>query len=208
MRHLRKTLTLLALASALAAALAAGAAPAQGGLISGLTGILLPSCSSLSHPFAQFGDSNWYYPVPNLGFENGASGWTVSGPTSVVSDNEPWNVSGDGSRALAIGSGGSAMSAPTCISVIGPHIRLFADGSNATGPLQVQVFFRGLTGNLLGVLNFGSFRPGDYPDWRPSANVNCLLGLPLITTSMQVKFTSLGGTWRIDDLYVDPLRMG
>jgi hypothetical protein len=206
---MRKSLTLLALASSLVVAgIAGSAAPAQAGLISGLTGILLPSCSSLSHPFAQFGDNNWYYPVPNLGFESGSNGWTLSGPTSVVSDNEPWNVSGDGSSALAIGSGGTAMSAPTCISVLGPHIRLFADGSDATGPLQVQVVFRGLTGNLLGILNFGSFQPGDYRDWRPSADVNSLLGLPLATTSMQVKFTSLGGTWRIDDLYVDPLRMG
>jgi hypothetical protein len=208
MRPLRKSLTLLALASALAAALAAGAAPAQGGLISGITNILVPSCSSLSQPFAQFGDDSWYYPVPNQGFESGSNGWTLSGSTAVVSDNEPWDVSGNGSRALAIRSGASATSAPTCISLLAPHVRLFADGSAATGALQVQVLFRGLTGNLLGVLNYGTFRPGDYKDWRPSADVNSLLGLPLLTTSVQVKFTSLGGTWRIDDLYVDPLRMG
>lgn len=208
MRLLRKTLVLLALASALAAALAAGSAPAQGGLISGLTGIVAPSCSSLSQPFAQFGDNSWYYPVPNQGLESGSSSWTLSGSTAVVAGNEPWKVSGAGSHALSIGNGASAISAPTCISLLAPHIRLFADGSNATGSLQVQVLFRGPTGNLLGILNYGTFRPGDYAGWRPSANVSSALALPLLTSSMQVKLTSLGGTWRIDDLYVDPVRMG
>jgi hypothetical protein len=207
MRPLRKSLVLLALASSLAAALFASAAPAQGGLISGVTGILVPSCSSTSQVFSQFGDNAWYYPVPNQGFESGSTGWTVSG-ASVVSDNEPWTVGGSGSHALSLGSGGTATSAPTCISLLAPHVRLFADGSRATGALQVQVLFRGLTGNLLGVLNYGTFRPGDYKGWQPSADVNSLLGLPLLTSSVQVKFTSLGGTWRIDDLYVDPLRMG
>lgn len=207
MRPLRKSLVLLALVSSLAAALAVSA-PAQGGLISGLTGILVPSCSSTSQVFSQFGDFSWYYPVPNQGFESGKTGWTLSGSTSVVSDNEPWKVSGSGSHALTIGSGGTATSAPTCISILAPHVRLFADGRAATGALQVQVQFRGLTGNLLGLLNYGSFKPGSYGAWRPSDQVSSLLGLPLLTSSVQVKFTSLGGTWRIDDLYVDPLRMG
>src|SRR6478735_7009841 len=105
MRLLRKTLVLLALASALAAALAAG--------------------SSLSQPFAQFGDNSWYYPVPNQGLENGSSSWTLSGSTAVVAGNEPWKVSGAGSHALSIGNGASAMSAPTCIGLLAPHVRLF-----------------------------------------------------------------------------------
>ena len=208
MRLLRKTLVLLALASALATALAVGSAPAQGGLVSGLTGVLVPSCSSLSQPFALFGDNSWYYPVPNQGLESGSNSWTLSGSTAVVAGNEPWKVSGAGSHALSIGNGASAMSSPTCISLLAPHIRLFADGSSATGSLQVQVLFRGLTGNLLGILNYGTFRPGDYRGWHPSANVSSALALPLLTSSMQVKLTSLGGTWRIDDLYVDPVRMG
>src|SRR3954454_8340599 len=180
MRPMRKSLVLLALASSLAAALAVSAAPAQGGLISGLTGILVPSCSSTSQVFSQFGDSSWYYPVPNQGFESGATGWSLSGANSVVSGNEPWQVSGNGSHSLTLGSGATATSAPTCISVLAPHIRLFADGRAATGALQVQVEFRGLTGNLLGILNYGTFQPGSYGAWRPSDKVSSLLGLPLL----------------------------
>jgi hypothetical protein len=146
--------------------------------------------------------------VDDQGFESGSSGWTFSGSTAVVAGNEPWQVSGAGSHSLAIGSGAAATSGPTCINLLAPHIRLFADGTGATGSLQVQVLFRGLTGNLLGILNYGTFRPGDYRGWRPSANVSSALALPLLTSSMQVKLTSLGGTWRIDDLYVDPVRMG
>src|SRR4051794_14586195 len=208
MRLLRKSLVLGALAASLAGVLAAGAAPAQAGLTSGVTGLLLPSCASTSQVFSQFGDFSWYYPVPNQGFESGANGWTLSGSTSVVAANEPWKVGGNGSHSLSIGSGGTATSAGTCISLLAPHVRLFADGSRATGALQVQVLFRGLTGNLLGILNYGSFRAGSYGAWRPSDPVSSLLGLPLLTSSVQVNLTSLGGTWRIDDLYVDPLRMG
>ena len=92
--------------------------------------------------------------------------------------------------------------------MLAPHVRLIANGSSATGALQVQVRFRELAGNLLAVLDYGTFSIGDYPGRRPSRTVSPLLGLPLLTTSVQVKVTSLGGTWRIDDLCVDALRMG
>ena len=49
----------------------AAAPAANAGLVSGITNTLLPTCGSSSQPFAQFGDYNSYYAVPNNGLENG-----------------------------------------------------------------------------------------------------------------------------------------
>jgi hypothetical protein len=181
---------------------------AQAGLISGLLGAVLPQCGELTQPFAQFDDYSYYYAIPNQGLENGATGWALSGGASVVGDNEPWQVSGPGDRALSLPAGASATTPATCINILSPHIRLFADAPDANGPLEVQVIFRGLTGNLLGILNYGTFMPGQYQGWQPSGDVFSLLGLPLVTSSVQVKFTNLSshGAWRVDDVYVDPFK--
>ena len=193
----------LALATTIAVAL--GAPAANAGLVSGITGTVLPSCGPTSTPFSQFGDPRSYYAVPDNGLEGGASGWTLSGAT-VVAGNEPWFVSGRGRSALALPPGASALSPAACINLLAPSIRLFAEGQRPNGSLRVEVLFRGITGNLLGVLNTGDLEPGDYTSWRPTTSVPSLLAVPLATTSFQVRFTSKAsrGTWLIDDLYVDP----
>src|SRR3954449_8195889 len=208
-----KTVAKKRMIRAVVAACAAGAVVAlpgvaQAGLISGLLGAVVPTCGTIPQPFAQFGDNGNYYAVPNLGMESGTSGWTLTGGASGFADNEPWQVSGTGTHALSLPPGSSATTPATCINLLSPHIRMFADGSDANGPVKVQVIFHGLTGNLLGILNYGTFQPGSYPDWQPSADVFSLLALPLATTSVQVKFTPVTtqGSWKIDDVYIDPFR--
>ena len=70
----------------------------------------------------------------------------------------------------------------------------------------MQILFRGLTGNLTGVLNASDLSPSDYTSWEPSGDVASLLALPLATSAAQVLVTSLAasGDWEIDDVYVDP----
>ena len=63
----------------------------------GLLGKVLPQCGDTTQAFSQWGDFGAYCAFPNLGFDKGSSGWTLSGDASVVSDNEPWQVSGPGS---------------------------------------------------------------------------------------------------------------
>jgi hypothetical protein len=188
--------------------LAAGAlsAPAaNAGLVSGVLGLAAPTCASTSHPFAQFGDSNAYYPLANNGFENGSTSWTLSG-AGISKDNEPWYVNGSGRYALALPPGGSATSAPICINLLDPFFRMFARSMSANGDLKVQIIFHGLTGNLTGLLNYGSFSSGDYTSWSPTGTVPSLLALPLGTTSAQIRFTTTAtrGLWEIDDVFVDP----
>jgi hypothetical protein len=195
------------LAVAFAAAVVFVVAPAaNAGLVSGLIGAALPSCGSTSHPFAQFGDGGSYCSLRNNGFESGSTGWTLSGGASVVADNEPWFVNGPGRNALDLPPGATATSSPLPISLLDPYLRLFARSSAADGALRVQILFRGLTGNLTGVLNASDLSPSDYTSWEPSGDVASLLALPLGTSSAQVVVTSLAqsGDWEIDDVYVDP----
>ena len=190
----------------LAAAFALAAPAANAGLISGIGNLLLPTCGTVSQPFAQFGDGHSYYPVPNNGLENGATGWSMGAGASVGSGNEPWYAGGWGSHSLVLAPGATASTPATCISLLDPSVRAFARSNGADDALNVQVVFYGLTGNLLGVLNVADQQPDGFSTWQPTGGVSSLLAVPVATTSFRIRFTSLAarGTWQVDDVFVDP----
>jgi hypothetical protein len=173
---------------------------------------LLPSCGQTSQPFAHWGDSAAYCSFPNLGFESGKAAWTVTGNTSLAAANEPWHVSGPGTHALELAPGATALTSPLPVNLLDPWIRFFAHSSGANGALHVQVLFRGILGNLTGLLNFGSLAPSGYSSWQPTPRVLSALALPIFTSTAQVEVTSQArsGDWQIDDVYLDPrvVRLG
>jgi hypothetical protein len=190
-----------------AAGTAFAAAPAS-------AGVLVKSAHdcdepTLSKPFARFGDQTDYFLAPGGDFENGAGGWGLSGGARVVADNEPWNVNGDGSGALSIPAGATVTSPTICVGVQHPTIRLFArrtSGLPLLASLAVSVQAEtslGLTVTLpvnAVLLNTGSWSPGG----QMLIVANLLPLLPGDLTPIRLKFTSLLGTFRIDDVYVDP----
>lgn len=183
-----------------AAALAAAVvAPTGGAARTALT------CNGTGYPFAQFGDANSYFGFADNGFENGTTGWKVSG-AYVAPGNEPWDVNGDGSSSLAIGPGGSAASPLVCAALNAPHWRMFARSDGANGQLHAQVVFYGLLGNVTGILNFASFDPSGYASWSPTSFIPSGLALPLATWFAQLRLTSTAtsGSWQVDDVFVDP----
>jgi hypothetical protein len=192
-----KHLWLISAAMVAAAALSVPAASA---------GALLPSCGATSHPFTPWSDPAAYCAFPNLGFESGKTGWTLTGNASIVSANEPWHVSGAGTHALQLGPGATALSSRLPVSLLDPWMRAFAHSVGANGSLRVQVVFHGLLGNLTGLLNIGSLSPGSYSSWQPTQRVLSTLALPLLTTSAQVRLTSTAtsGSGQVDDVYLDP----
>jgi hypothetical protein len=200
MRFRGRRLWLALAAAVVAAGLAVPAASALS------LGGLLPSCGPQSHPFTPWADPDAYCAFPNLGFENGTTGWTLTGKASVVAANEPWHVSGAGTHALQLGPGATARSSTLPVNLLDPWIRLFARSAGANGSLRIQVQFRGPTGNLTGLLNIGSLSPGGYASWQPTQRVLSALALPLFTTSAQVLLTSqaTSGSWQLDDVYLDP----
>ena len=158
-----------------------------------------------SHPFARWGDVASYTLVPGASFESGAPGWTLAGGARVVSGNESYyaNSAAD-SQSLSLPAGSSATTAPFCVSLNRPTIRFFVtNGGSSSSKLRVKVVFQGLLG-VLGILDGGTITAGRA--WSASPVMLATLHAPLGTKSAQFVFTPAdsSGSWRIDDLYVDP----
>jgi hypothetical protein len=178
----------------------------------GLIGDLLSNCPTGGvQVFKPWGDSNYYLPATNGGFELGSWGWSLSGGAAVVSGNEPFYPTG--TRSLALPSGSSAMSPTVCLGTEQLYIRLFGrDLGGTDSGLRVRVYWYGLLNKLLGVSDFAVFPGGG--DWGPTGLVKSsgglLAPLPVVSllssTSARVQITPLGSgsRWQIDDLYIDP----
>src|SRR4051812_35975422 len=111
-----------ALVAALGVAFAAPASAQAGVLVASA-----PNCDEqvLVQPFLPWLDPATY-PLDNGGsFENGAPGWSLNG-ASVGSGNESFNVGGAGdSSSLSLPAGSSATSAPICVGLEHPDLRVF-----------------------------------------------------------------------------------
>jgi hypothetical protein len=180
-------------------------------------GILAPSAgscddSAAAKVFQPWLDGASYSLAPGGDAEGSTAGWSFAGGAGVVSGNEPWKVGGAGTRAFAIPSGGKLTTAPVCVGLDNPTIRFFAHrtGGSLLSTLAVSVRFQtvlGLTATLpIGVV------PGLSTKWNPSLPMtviaNLLPLLPNDKTAVQFQFTPvLGGSWQVDDVYVDPMRM-
>jgi hypothetical protein len=179
-----------------ATALASTAGTAKAGLIGG--------CGVTAPVFAPWGDWSGYYFAPNGGFENGSTGWSLSGGAAVVTqNNEPWYVAGLGSRALQIPQGGSA-SINVCYGLTYPAVRFFVAGQGGTAKVHVRVISHSLLG-ILSILDGGTFTADQ--GWHPSPKVSTALSAVaslLGTKTLQLQFTVESGTAQIDDLFVDP----
>jgi len=185
-----------------ATALASTAGSAKAGLITGLIG---GGCGVTAPVFAPWGDWAGYYYAPNGGLENGTTGWALSGGAAVVTqNNEPWFLSGFGSHALQIPTGGTA-ALNVCYGLTYPGVRFFVAGQNGPAVVHVRVVSRSLLG-VLSVLDGGTFRAD--AGWAPSPKISTLfsaLAAPLGSKTMQLQFSVESGTAQIDDVFVDPL---
>jgi hypothetical protein len=166
--------------------------------------------TSTSKPFTRWNDNNSYVLSPGGNFESTLSGWVTSG-SATVQGNESYYVGGAAdSRSLALGSNGSATSAPVCIGLDYPSFRFFLRNTAASGQLKVEVLGTGLIGGVRSLLS--AYVSGS-SSWSPSApmlildNLSSLLTLGGMTP-VSLRFTAVGGNWQIDDVYVDPYRRG
>jgi len=159
--------------------------------------------STLSQPFAKYGDSNQYKLVSGGNFEGSLSGWTLSGGARVVSGGNPNGSSG---HSLYLPAGASVTTPFTCVNAAYPSFRLFAKNDTLLSAIVPQVVYKlPLLGNLALPIGAGALSP----NWSPT--------LPLLTASVvtgvlsggtaevALKFTALLGPSHVDDIYVDPL---
>jgi len=198
-RKLRIWVGVCALAGLLATSVAS-AAPSSDSL--------LPSCSGQSYvkPFIPWLDLANYVLMPSGALES-SSGWTLSGGATLVSGNEPWHVHGGAdSRSLYLPSGSSATSPSLCMTLLHPDLRFFAvNKGSLTATLKVEAITQVLgvrTTTPIGLLVAGG-------TWLPTLPLPFLTNLAAPTGgTIAFRFTPVGAWsgWRIDDVYVDPLK--
>jgi hypothetical protein len=177
--------------------MAFGAAPASAGL-----GLACPSPTG--KPFAPWSDYANYAFSPDGGFEGGASGWSLSG-ARVAPGNESFYVHSTSDRySLSLPEGASAVSPPMCISLLSGKMRFVTRGESGA-KVKVQIIYRGLLSSVVGILDGGTYSVGG--NWKPSPEVGMLGGvLPLLTASVQFRFTATSGDALLDDVYLDPMK--
>jgi hypothetical protein len=184
--------------------------------VSANAGVLVNSAAScdpqtLTTPFSPWLDVAQYTPLAGGSFETSAAGWTLNGGAAVNAGNEPYHVYGEAdASSLSLSSGASATSPTICVGLEHPTVRFFARRSNTgllgLSTLRVDVLFE----NNLGLVN--SLPIGvvaGTTSWQPTLPMTVLASLlPLLPgehTPVQFRFTpTLGGTWSIDDIAVDP----
>jgi len=176
-------------------------------------GSLLGCGYTAQHPFLRFLDPLPYTLAPDGGFEAGAAGWKLSGGAKVVTGNEPFALSGPGTKSLQLPAGSSATSPPMCVGLLLPIVRFVYQGGSLLSSLKVEAVWTNASGGqssivlLPGVLASGSWAP-TLPLLQLGGALNALT-LNGLTTEMSFRFTPTSGlfgsgTWRIDDIYVDP----
>lgn len=202
---------LLVTLAALAALAAANASPARAG-----DGSLLGCGYEPVHPFLRWLDPLPYTLLPGGDFESGAAGWKLSGGARVVDGNEPFYASGGGFRSLLLPAGSSATSPAMCMGLVLPVVRYFSIGGNALSSLRVEAVYTDSSGRQRSI----DLLPAGLPSrsWAPSLPALQLMGvlnvltLDGVTSEIALRFTPRGtlfgsGTWRIDDVYVDPWKV-
>jgi hypothetical protein len=207
---------LLALVAAITVVACLAASPANAKGSGGGDDSLLGCGYEASHPFMRFLDPLPYTLLPDGGFEAGGAGWKLSGGARVAAGNEPWNASGPGSRSLVLPSGSSATSPPMCMGLVLPVVRYFSTGGAPLSYLRVEAVYTDPSGRQRSI----DLLPGGLPSrsWAPSAPALQLMGtlnvltLDGLTSDIALRFTPKGtlfgsGTWRVDDVYVDPWKV-
>ena len=158
--------------------------------------------------FSPFGDSASYSLVPGGNFEGSMAGWTLDG-ASVVNGNEPWDVGNSSdSQSLNISAGGEAVSPSFCVTNAFPNWRFFALSNGGSGwhsGICVSIQWTDQNGNT-GEVPVAYLPSGWFSQWEPTRSL--MLGALLQDgKTMQVRLVfdaGSGGSWNIDDVYVDP----
>jgi hypothetical protein len=165
-----------------------------------------------TQPFLAFDDPDSYVPVFNGGFEDGLTGWTIEGKgdATVVPSINPDGTSGN---ALELGKGTKLLSPPICFDETRPHSRMFVRKMDEKSSIRVKIqYARYPKGNPAHVKldDFGRDDPV-LSTWGASPRLDALGGLKKLVMPdsngqrwYQYEISAKGGTWQIDDLFVDP----
>jgi hypothetical protein len=191
------------------AALVAGALST--GAVAGSQPVADCPSQTLVQPFLPWHDYGTYFLAPGGAFETTPAGWTLSGGAEVVAGNESSHVdSASDANSLTLPTGSSATSPQVCVTIHSPNLRLFsANGGSVRSMLDLTVNYTDTRGAARSAL-IGTLRGGS--SWSLSSQILFMSRIaPVVGGHGQtwVSFTfkpTSGGAWRIDDVYVDPLK--
>jgi hypothetical protein len=162
---------------------------------------------SYSQVFMPWADPANYTPAPGGSFERGNGRWSLVGAARATDDNESFRVGASSDHSsLSLTNGGIAVSPAMCVGLAQPDIRVFfkQTGGSTIAGLQVDVLFDDAAGNTQ-AQSIGTL--GGASSWTLSPQMMIVANLlPLLDTGTPVafRFTAIGGSFQIDDLYVDP----
>jgi hypothetical protein len=196
---------------ALTAASAAGAATIGLGAVTQVQDILSGggSCTygPASRVFLPWFDLASYSLAPQGDLAD-TSDWQLAG-TSLAADHDPWTAGG---TSLQLPAGSQATTPQMCVGLVNPTIRFFVNnGAGWTSDLKVSLVYQSVLGGTTTVTLAKLHTTG--PGWQPSALV--LVGANLMSAvtaggyaTVSFVFTpegvSVGRSWSIDSVYVDP----
>jgi len=161
---------------------------------------------TLSQPFAPWGDSSPYALVPGGDFESALTGWSLSGGAQRTAGSESYAVTGSlGAWSLALPAGATAQSPFICVSAADRTFRFFARSVGGTATVLAQVVYQTPFGNV--AIPVGKVVANS--SWAPSEAFHTGAALasmlsPSGTAQLALRFGSLGGNARVDDVFIDP----
>jgi hypothetical protein len=165
-------------------------------------------------PFTQWGDNGSYFLLPGSNFESplAASGWIVNGAERTLG-GEPFDIGTSSDYSLTIDRGGIAVSPAFCIDDSMPYFRFFAHALGADGNLEVRLVVQTPTRSISTPLNHvADLAASSMASWAPTGQLDLADGISMAkrqTAPARLVFHVAGATsWQVDDIFVDPYRMG
>jgi hypothetical protein len=159
--------------------------------------------------FLPWADPAWYAALPGGGFESSTPAWTLTRGAAVVEGNEPFFIGGAGDhRSLRLPPGATATSPAMCIGAEHPTLRLMVSNSGGSpgSHLTVSAVVRD-SGGQERTLPIAALAADE---WTPTAPLPVALNVLalVLPQSAAFRFDATGGSWAIDDVYVDPYGKG
>ncbi len=151
-----------------------------------------------SKAFAEFGDTNDYYLAPGGAFET--LSWERIGAVDLSTDNDPFELA-PGILSARLDSGES-ISATFCVDRTMPHLRFVAKRRSGQLDVMVRTVYGGSTDTSSGNLD-----NDDHESWAPTANIPLKTAdIPAGESGTTTVTLKSSGTWRVDNVFVDPFR--
>ena len=190
-------------------------------------GLVYSDCgeAKILRPFASWGDRADYVAVDNGSFDYGLEGWTLKSKPDWAQVVTTKTISGDAGAVLELEKNGRVVSPPICFDETRPHAKMFARlikdqrGRLKDGKIAIKVRYATLPKGKVRTIKIGTIRrkrgERGARRWSPTPEIGTGLGRARKRTmpdengrrwfQFEIKNKG-GGSWQIDDLYVDPRR--